>query len=378
MRKSGKYTIGCIIGTRPEVIKMASIIFELRKQDWVNIIIINTAQHRSLLNDMLKLFNIIPDYDLDIMTANQSLGELTSNLTRQLDVLFNTDSFDVLIAAGDTTTVFISSLMAFYNHIPFAHVEAGLRTYNISEPFPEEINRVLTAPLSTWNFAPTKIEEENLLKSNINLDQIYVTGNPVIDALYWVLNNTSDLKILPNLKNFIIVTIHRRENFGENIKHVCHALVELTQKFNNIHFVIPVHPNPNVQNTILKILHKKRRIHLLEPISYNQFIHLMKRSILILTDSGGIQEEAPALSKPVLVLRNRTERPAVISSGVGLLIGTEKTKIVEAVSELITNKTLYTSMTPGISPYGDGHSAERIVSILIKSLIEKSSKHKPI
>ncbi|CDZ78313.1 UDP-N-acetylglucosamine 2-epimerase [Legionella massiliensis] len=374
MSSTKQYTIGCIIGTRPEVIKMAPIIFKLKESSWAKVIVINTAQHRNLLDDMLQLFGIEPDSDLDIMTFNQSLGELTANLCTKLENLLQLHHFDTLLAAGDTTTVFISSLIAFYHRIPFGHVEAGLRSYNIYEPFPEEINRVLAAPLSTWHFAPTMLEKENLLRENINQEKVVVTGNPVIDALYWVLEHRKVNDFMKDLDNIVLVTTHRRENFGENLHNICSAIIELTERFTHLNFVFPVHPNPNVQRVVHELLKDKPRIHLLSPLKYDQFSHLMQRAILLLSDSGGVQEEGPALSKPVLVLRDVTERPAILTEGVGLLIGTEKNNIVSAVTHLLTDKNLYTSMSRGVSPYGDGHAAERIVASLEYNLINKNEK----
>ena len=369
MNNQRQFVVGCIIGTRPEVIKMAPIIFKLKLSSWAKVFVVNTAQHRSLLDDMLDLFDLIPDADLDSMTTDQSLGELTGNLCKKLDALVKNNRFDVLLAAGDTTTVFASSLIAFYHNIPFGHIEAGLRTYNFKEPFPEEINRILTAPLATWNFAPTELEKNNLIRENIDPSKIIVTGNPVIDALYWVLKNKPDPHSFQQWSNIVIVTAHRRENFGEHVKNICQAVIELSNQFNHINFVFPVHPNPHVQNDIFLLLNEKPGIHLLPPLRYDEFAHLMNRALLILTDSGGIQEEAPALNKPVVVLRNITERPAIISEGVGVLVGTDRKQIIRTVSELLTNKNLYSKMARGISPYGDGKTAERIISCLKQKLI---------
>ena len=374
MSMQRRYTIGCIIGTRPEVIKMAPIIFQLQTCPWADVFLINTAQHRDMLDNMFEVFNLYPDADLDSMTCNQSLGELTSTLCKKLDTLVKQHHFDVLLAAGDTTTVFVSSLVAFYNHIPFGHIEAGLRTYNTEEPFPEEINRVLTAPLATWHFAPTTMERENLIRENIPSSRIIVSGNPVIDALFWVLNNRPPPHChSKNLSNVIVVTAHRRENFGENLQNICAAITALTCKFEHINFVFPVHPNPQVQHNIESLLLNTPRAHLLPPLRYDEFAHLLQQSLFVLTDSGGIQEEAPALSKPVLVLRNITERPAIITEGVGLLVGTEKNNIINAVSQLLTDKKIYADMARGVSPYGDGQAAKRIVNYLKDNLFVKTA-----
>jgi UDP-N-acetylglucosamine 2-epimerase (non-hydrolysing) len=365
------YTVGCIIGTRPEFIKMAPIIFQLQASSWATVFFINTAQHRDMLDNLFDVFDLYPDADLDSMTPNQSLGELTGTLCKKLDALVKQQHFDVLLAAGDTTTVFVSSLVAFYNKIPFGHIEAGLRTYNTMEPFPEEINRVLTAPLATWHFAPTEAERQNLLHENIASSKIIVTGNPVIDALFWVLKNKPNTQP-QNISNIIVVTAHRRENFGKNIQTICSAIIDLTHQFEHINFVFPIHPNPQVQKNIETLLINTPRVHLLPPLKYDEFAHLLQNALLVLTDSGGIQEEAPALGKPVLVLRNTTERPAIITEGVGLLIGTEKDDIINAVSQLLTDQNAYKTMARGVSPYGDGHAAKRIVNFLETHLLEKS------
>ncbi|RUR13722.1 non-hydrolyzing UDP-N-acetylglucosamine 2-epimerase [Legionella sp. km772] len=366
-----RLTIGCVVGTRPEVIKMAPIIFQLQQCHWAKVIVINTAQHRSLLDGMLTLFNISPDVDLNSMTENQTLGSLTGNLCIKLEALVQQYPFDALLAIGDTTTVFVASLISFYNRIPFGHIEAGLRTYNIKEPFPEEVNRVLTAPLSEWHFAPTKIEKENLMRENIPASKILITGNSVIDALQWVLKNTPDPGVLLELDNIVIVTAHRRENFGKNMRNICHAIIELSEKLEHINFVFPVHPNPNVQKDILFLLNKRPRIHLLYPLRYDEFTHLMNRSLLILTDSGGIQEEAPALGKPVVVLRNTTERPEIVTAGVGVLVGTDSEQIIKTVYHLLTDKRAYEQMAKGVSPYGDGLASQRIVECLARDLFAK-------
>ncbi|STX51432.1 UDP-N-acetylglucosamine 2-epimerase [Legionella busanensis] len=355
--------IGCIIGTRPEIIKMFPIIKRLKACSWAKVTVINTAQHRSLLDDILISFQITPDIDLNTMTINQSLGTLTSNLCSKLEALVLAHKFDVLLAAGDTTTVFVSALTAFYHNIYFGHIEAGLRTYNTREPYPEEINRVLTAPLATWHFAPTQEEKDNLIRENISPTKIIVTGNPVIDTLYWTLKNTTHNGQFKHLNNIVIVTAHRRENFGQHLENICAAIINLTKRY-DLNFVFPVHPNPHVQAVINNMLAKNSKIHLISPLRYIDFVHLMQQCMLIMTDSGGIQEEAPALSKPVLVLRHTTERPAIITEGVGLLVGTEKENIINTVESLLEDPKIYTSLAKGISPYGDGHASEKIVNYL--------------
>lgn len=312
---------------------------------------------------MLDLFHIKPDFDLNIMVKNQTLGELTANLCEKLEVLFHEQRFNAVLAAGDTSTVFVSALTAFYNQIPFGHIEAGLRTHNPRHPFPEEMNRVLTAPLATWHFVPTAQEKINLLQENIRSSAIMVTGNPVIDTLLWTLNHT-DTHYRQTEKSIITVTTHRRENFGENLQKICQAILELSLKFPQIHYVIPVHPNPNVHQVVYSMLANKPGIELISPLPYDAFVHLMSQSMLILTDSGGIQEEAPALGVPVLVLREETERPAIIEEGVGMLVGTETEFIVHNVARLIEDQDAYFSLAKGISPYGDGRAGEAIVNHL--------------
>lgn len=361
--------IGCVVGTRPEIIKMAPIIFKLQQTSWAKVFIINTAQHRGLLDEMLELFNITPDIDLDIMTTNQSLGALTGQLAIKLDNLINQYHFDALLAIGDTTTVFVASLIAFYHNVPFGHIEAGLRTHNRREPFPEEINRVLASPLSTWHFAPTQNEKDNLIREQVAVSKILITGNPVIDTLFWVLQHQPEPHFFQSLSNIVVVTAHRRENFGIHMQQICQAILALAQQYPEVNFVFPVHPNPNVQKVIFSFLDEQRGIYLLDPLRYDQFVHLMAQSLLILTDSGGIQEEAPALAKPVLVLRNTTERPEIIKAGVGILVGTETQSIINAVSLLLNDKQIYANMAQGISPYGDGKAAQRIVDFLSKNLI---------
>lgn len=377
MLMNSKYTIGCIVGTRPEVIKMAPVVFQLRQCPWANVLLINTAQHRKLLDDMFKVFDLTPDVDLNCMTFDQSLGELTGQLCQKLDILFKKHPIDALLAAGDTTTVFVSALAAFYNKIPFGHIEAGMRSFNQAEPFPEEINRILTAPLATWHFAPTSTEKAHLLKENIAPSNIIITGNPVIDALYWVLDNKPS-NVLSHLSNIILVTTHRRENFGANLKNICQALITLTHRFPHLHFVIPVHPNPNVQKDIASMLANIPGIHLTAPMQYDEFAHLMQRSLFVLTDSGGIQEEAAALGKPILILRDITERGAIISQELGLLIGTKVDAIVDSVSKLVTDASFFKTLAKGISPYGDGKAALRIVASLEQQLMSHSLYFDPV
>lgn len=362
--KDRQVVIACVIGTRPEVIKMAPVILELQTCEWAKVILINTAQHRELTDEMLAIFDLKSDIDLNLMEPNQSLGRLSGKLCIELDRLIDQYQFDLVLGVGDTTTVFIASLIAFYQRIPFAHIEAGLRSHQLMEPFPEEMNRLLTAPLATWHFAPTILERENLLREHIDERHIMVTGNTVIDALHWVIQHKPEPHFMSSLSKFIIVTVHRRENFGEHLEQICEAILQLTNRFKDIEFIIPVHPNPNVRSTIERNLLNHQNIHLLSPLGYTEFANLMNRAILIMTDSGGIQEEAPALRKPLVILRGVTERTAVLSEELGILAGTETKPIVDTVSELLTNPTLYAKMSRGVSPYGDGHAADRIVDYI--------------
>lgn len=359
-----KYTIGCIVGTRPELIKMAPIIFKLQASTWAKPYLINTAQHRELLDELMELFGLKADIDLNVMTNNQTLSDLSSTLIAKLDKVFAKKRLDAILAAGDTTTAFISALVAFYRNIPFGHIEAGMRTHQSRNPFPEEMNRVLIAPLTTWHFAPTIQEKKNLLQENINQNMIFITGNPGIDSLYWVLANTSDNLRFESMSNMVLITIHRRESFGPPLETICDIILKLSQQFKSLIFVWPVHPNPNVQQVLQAKLANKPGIYLTHPLRYDEFAHALKRCLFVITDSGGIQEEAPALNKPVLILRNTTERTALVSEGLGLLVGTHQQNICHHVKQLLENKDTYDHMSRGPSPYGDGNAAQRIVEQL--------------
>lgn len=363
--------IACIIGTRPEVIKMAPVIQQLKQQPHVKVTIVATTQHRKLQDEMLTLFNIKPDIDLNIMKVNQHLAGLTALLTERLDGLAKSQSFDAWMVQGDTTTAMVASLIAFYHHIPFAHVEAGLRSFDMQQPFPEELNRKLIGQMATWHFAPTATEKAYLLAEGIPAERITVTGNPVIDALYQRLKvlNCDKEKSYQD-KKMLLVTAHRRENHGKAIQNICEALDQLTQQFSNLAIIYPVHPNPHIHDVVYKLLQHNSHITLLPPLDYDTFICYLQQADIILTDSGGVQEEAPALGKPVLILRDKTERPAIIEVGVGKLIGTDPKAIVEAVSQLLTNEMLYQQMVSGGSPYGDGYAAERIVAVIYHDLMK--------
>lgn len=364
-----KFTVLCVAGTRPEAIKMAPVIKSLKGVPELNVTVLTTAQHRGLLDQVFTLFDIQCDYDLDVMTQNQTLPELTAKLMTGIDSVLDNVKPDLIVAQGDTTTVFVTSLAAFYRRIPFAHVEAGLRTNNLYSPFPEEANRVLTGHLSALHFAPTQTESENLLKEGISDKHIHVCGNTVIDALLETANLDTPLDMaIPDDARVILVTSHRRENFGQALDNICHAILKLSEKYPDCHIVYPVHPNPNVKETVTRLLSGKPRITLTQPLEYDKFVAVMKRAVIILSDSGGVQEEAPALRKPVLVLRRETERLAALNCGVTRLVGTEEDDIVREASRLLDSEEEYNNMATGESPYGDGHSSEKITAAIVDYL----------
>ena len=354
---------------------MAPIILALKKQPEFNVRVLATAQHRHLLDQVMQAFGIVPDLDLDIMRPNQSLSTLTARLLLELDSVLQTEQPDVVLAQGDTTTVMTVALACFYQRIPFGHVEAGLRTWDKTSPFPEEMNRVIAGRLAQWHFAPTASSRQNLLKEGIPDADISVTGNSVIDALLTVADLVSDR---PNTlpaeleqkldadKRLILVTAHRRENFGAPFERVCQAVLTLLDNNPDVQVLYPVHPNPNVRDTAWRLLGEHPRAILCEPLDYLPFVAVMQRSYLILSDSGGVQEEAPALGKPVLVLRHETERPEAVEQGVVRLVGTDFAAIVSSAQLLLDDAAAYHAMARGVSPYGDGHTSERIVTILLK------------
>lgn len=354
-----------IVGTRPEAIKMAPVILALQQSNWAKVRVLATAQHRDMLDQVLRLFEITPDIDLNIMQPNQDLSELTARLLTKLGETFRYEKPDAVLAQGDTTTVMTAALAAFYQRIPFGHVEAGLRTGNLYNPFPEEANRVIAGHLTRWHFAPTQTAHDHLLREGIPASHIHVTGNTVIDALLMTAKKDIPLQLaLDPSKRLILVTAHRRENFGQPFLNICHALRALADAYDDIEILYPVHPNPNIYLIAHRELSSHARIHLCAPLDYESFITAMKRAYLILTDSGGVQEEAPALGKPVLVMRHETERPEAMTAGVVKLVGTEYEAIVQAAKKLLDDKAAYSAMAKGVSPYGDGHAAKRIVKIL--------------
>jgi UDP-N-acetylglucosamine 2-epimerase (non-hydrolysing) len=355
----------CIVGTRPEGIKMAPLIKALKREPWARVTVLATAQHRGLLDQVLSLFDIVPDVDLDIMRANQTLPELTARLITALDEKFAELAPDVVLAQGDTTTVMTAALVAFYRRIPLGHVEAGLRTHDMDNPFPEEMNRVVAGHLARWHFVPTQRSRQNLLREGIADSAIHVTGNTVIDALLEVAATTWPLDIpLDPSRRLLLVTAHRRENFGEPFRAVCRAIRTLADRYDDLQVLYPVHPNPNVSLVARELLDGHPRIRLCEPLDYAPFVEAQKRAYIILTDSGGVQEEAPALGKPVLVMRSETERPEAVDEGVVRLVGTDEAQIVAEVSRLLDDPAAYREMARGVSPYGDGEASRRIVEVL--------------
>ena len=376
-----------VFGTRPEAIKMAPVVKEFQKHpDIFETIVCVTAQHREMLDQVLNIFKIIPEFDLDLMKKGQDLYEITSRVLLGMREVLERVYPDIVLVHGDTTTSMTTALAAFYKQIPVAHVEAGLRTNNIYSPWPEEINRQITGRICTYHFAPTEKSKENLIKENISEDKIIVTGNTVIDALFMVLDNIKSNVELENQLNqiikkkgvhintnrrIILVTGHRRENFGQGFVNICEALKEIAQKNEDIDIIYPVHLNPNVQKPVNKILNGINNVYLIEPLEYLPFIYLMSKSDLVLTDSGGIQEEAPSLGKPVLVMRDTTERPEAIDAGTVLLVGTDKKMIVNHVTELLQNASHYQKMSKAHNPYGDGNACNRIIDFLIQNFISQ-------
>lgn len=355
----------CVVGTRPEAIKMAPVILAFKKNPLFDVKVLATAQHRQLLDQVLSIFGIQPDIDLDIMRPNQALTTLTGRLLLELDQVFINEKPDVVLAQGDTTTVMSVALACFYHRIPFGHVEAGLRTWDLLNPFPEEMNRVVAGKFAKWHFAPTKSSQENLLKEAVKQEDIYVTGNTVVDALLSVSERNDELPFnLDANKKLILVTSHRRENFGQPFEDICDAILTILERNEDVQVLYPVHPNPNVKETAHRILGSHPRVILCEPLDYLPFVSAMKRAYIILSDSGGVQEEAPALGKPVLVLREETERPEAVLEGVVKLVGTNKEKIISETQKLLSDPIAYSEMARGVSPYGDGLASGRIVKII--------------
>lgn len=378
-----------VFGTRPEAIKMAPLVKEFQKHiDDFETVVCVTGQHREMLDQVLTIFDIKPDYDLNIMKQGQDLYDVTSRVLLGLRDVLKEAQPDVVLVHGDTTTSTAAALAAFYQQIPVGHVEAGLRTHNIYSPWPEEMNRQITGRIATYHFAPTALSRENLLKENVADSNITVTGNTVIDALYMVVDkikkDTSldstlcmelknagyDVTRLGNGRKMVLITGHRRENFGDGFIHMCQAIKTLTNKYLDVDFVYPMHLNPNVRKPIHAVfgedLSNLGNMFFIEPLEYLSFVYLMEKSTIVLTDSGGIQEEAPGLGKPVLVMRDTTERPEALTAGTVKLVGTDFDKIVGEVSELLDNVEYYDRMSKAVNPYGDGRACERIVNVLKK------------
>lgn len=380
-------TILLVFGTRPEAIKMAPLVKELQKHpDAYRTIVCVTGQHREMLDQVLDIFNIQPDYDLNIMKQGQDLYDVTCRVLLGMRDILKTVKPDVVLVHGDTTTSTATALAAFYQQIPVGHVEAGLRTHNIYSPWPEEMNRQLTGRIATYDFAPTPLSRDNLLREDVPAERITVTGNTVIDALHWVVSTIKgdaklgtqlearlqqagyDTRRLDQGRRLVLITGHRRENFGEGFLNICRAIQTLKEKFPNVDFVYPMHLNPNVRRPIHEVfgadLAGLGNLFFIEPLEYLSFVYLMEKSHLVLTDSGGIQEEAPGLGKPVLVMRDTTERPEAVTAGTVRLVGTDYDKIVDNVSLLLTDPAAYQTMSQAVNPYGDGKACGRIADSL--------------
>ena len=377
-----------VFGTRPEAIKMAPLVKEFQKYpESFQTIVCVTGQHREMLDQVLNLFEIQPDYDLNIMRQGQDLYDVTGRVLVGMRDVLKESQPDVVLVHGDTTTSTAAALAAFYQQIPVGHVEAGLRTHNIYSPWPEEMNRLITGRIATYHFSPTQLSRENLLKENVQEQCISVTGNTVIDALYWVVNKIKtdksleedlknilfsigyDVNRLKGNKKLVLITGHRRENFGDGFIKMCNAIKYLTEKYPDVDFIYPMHLNPNVRKPIHEVFGENLRnlgnMFFIEPLEYLSFVYLMEKSTIVLTDSGGIQEEAPGLGKPVLVMRDTTERPEALASGTVHLVGTDYDKIVNEVSTLLDDEVAYEKMSKAVNPYGDGLGCERIVSMFL-------------
>ena len=368
-----------IFGTRPEAIKMAPLILSLEEDSRFNSKVCVTAQHREMLDQVLNIFNIKPDYDLDIMGSKQSLEEIFSNIIKKLSFILDEEKPDIVLVHGDTSTTLSASLAAYFKKIKIGHVEAGLRTGDLYSPWPEEGNRKLTGALANLHFAPTEKSKKNLLEEGVDSDKIIITGNTVIDALFKadkIMDENASLRQgidesfsdINFQKKSLLVTGHRRESFGPGFLNICEALKALAKRNPDMNIIYPVHLNPNVREPVFEILSEEKNIYLIEPVEYLKFIYLMKKCHLILTDSGGVQEEAPSLGKPVLVMREKTERPEAIKAGTVKVVGTQKEIIIKEVENLMNNKTEYDSMSFAHNPYGDGKACERIRSELLKMI----------
>lgn len=363
-------TVFCVFGTRPEAIKMIPVILAIKSfpMEFCCRVVV-TGQHRHMLDQVLGLFKIKADYDLDIMSAGQTLTDITVKVLKGLESVFTKELPDLVLVHGDTTTAAAAALSAFYKKIPVGHVEAGLRSFDKLNPYPEELNRVIADAICNLHFAPTSSSKENLLNENIRTENIFVTGNTGIDTLKMAIENIErgqfplpEEKIVSLTKNpFVLVTAHRRENFGNSFANICEAISEISDLYPHNSFIYPVHPNPNVSETVNKILKGKQNIHLLAPLEYNEILYLMNKCLFVLTDSGGLQEEAPSFGKPVLVLRDVTERPEAVEAGTVRIVGTEKANIKKWIQKLFDDENIYRLMANAVNPYGDGNAAKRIV-----------------
>lgn len=373
------FKIMSVFGTRPEAIKLAPVIKELQKHsDTLKSVVTVTAQHRQMLDSVLSVFAIKPDYDMNIMATGQGLSDITCKVLKNIESIYETEQPDLVLVQGDTTTVFAASLAAYYKHIPVGHVEAGLRSHNKYHPFPEEINRCLTSVIADIHFAPTDEAKTNLLHEGVSKGLICVTGNTVIDALLEVAAQdfTFDNDLLNNIKGrMILITAHRRESFGKPFIDICNAILTLAKQYTDVTFVYPVHLNPNVRDIVYPMLGNLSNIILIEPLEYMPFVHLMKRAYIILTDSGGIQEESPSLNKPVLILREITERPEAVKAGSAKLVGTHSQTIIRETTRLLEDTHEYERMTHIVNPFGDGHASQRIVDF-IKHELNNNNKRR--
>jgi len=377
-----KKKIMLVFGTRPEAIKMAPLVHRLRAEsNQFDVLVCVTGQHREMLDQVLEIFEITPDIDLNVMKQSQDLFDVTSSILMGMRDFFTKHKPDVVLVHGDTTTTFATSVAAFYSGIPVGHVEAGLRTYDLHAPFPEEFNRQVASKVTRWHFAPTNSSRDNLLAERVKPDSITVTGNTVVDALFWVLTrieSDSERRIALEAmlhealsfqwkdEKFVLVTGHRRENFGDGFLQICSGIQQLARLYPMVHFVYPVHLNPNVRIPVNEILADLDNVHLIDPLEYEPFVYLLKHAYLVLTDSGGIQEEAPSLGKPVLVMRDVTERPEAVEAGTVELVGANKTRIVSSVSRLLDDDVHYQCMSRAHNPYGDGNACTLILDVLKK------------
>ncbi len=370
-----KIKVISVFGTRPEAIKMAPLVKEfIENSEYFDSKILVTGQHREMLDQVLDIFKIVPDYDLNIMKHNQSIVDITSEVVKGIDEILKDFSPDVLLVHGDTTTSFAAALAAFYNHVKVGHVEAGLRSGNKYSPYPEEMNRSLTGRIADFHFAPTKGNEENLINENIDKEHIFVTGNTVIDALLSVVDSKFRFEhpVLKKIdfenQRILLLTAHRRENLGKPMEDIFKAIKRIVLEFDDVEVIYPVHLNPIVQKIANQVLGEVKRVHLIEPLDYLPFANLISKSHLILTDSGGIQEEAPALGKPVLVLRKETERPEAVEAGTVKIVGTNEMNVYETIKMLLTNDYEYQKMANAVNPYGDGSTSKRIVNIIKEAI----------